>query len=443
MLEICNARFTDLAPLKNLPALKSMRAMQCSLLHDGSAYASRMEALEELVLSSFCVRNRGDFDDLLNLREGLRCAGAIDAAHVLCAYKGSPRLRKVLLSCVEVRDLSSLLGFEALEEVELNGIKVLEGFGALGRHTTLRKLEVRQIPLTQDSLCGLWGSRSLVHLALEIPFSSGVQYDVSPLGNVVTLQVLRIWRSKQHQIPLWKEKPAQQVLAGLHVIGQLPHLMELSLSDYEILGDTVFELGASKTIARLSLHSMCSEHYASSLSCAQKKKESEKFTALSNLESLEELTIRDCQYFQVDAEFGYLPNLRVLKLHSYVDMDKALLRLSDSLTLTVLEVIAADGFGDLMPIASIRTLEEVKLFLFGLAKNSDALGYLPRLRKLEIFCADVLDNSLDERRCTRLYMKYFMLGYVTHYDTAPLARAKALEKVVLCNFEVCPILMPY
>ncbi|KAH8608393.1 hypothetical protein ERJ75_001312600 [Trypanosoma vivax] len=112
-------------------------------------------------------------------------------------------------------------------------------------------------------------------------------------------------------------------------------------------------------------------------------------------------------------------------------MDKALLRLSESLTLTVLEVIAADGFGDLMPIASIRTLEEVKLFLFDLAKNSDALGYLPRLRKLEIFCADVLDNSLDERRCTRLYMKYFMLGYVTHYDTAPLARAKALEKVVL------------
>ncbi|CCD20652.1 hypothetical protein, conserved in T. vivax [Trypanosoma vivax Y486] len=277
ILEIWHAKITNFASLGHFPSLKRMKVADCSFYHDGVAYASRMDALEELELYFVTVfTNKDDFHHEPNCRYEARREGTGDATPILCAYKGSPRLRKVLLTHVKIRDLLPLLDLEALEELELNGIATLKGLGVVGRHGGLRRLVAHRIPLTQDCLCGLGESKSLVCLDLEFPFIVDVQYDVSPLGSILTLQELRIRRPEPYGMSLPKDKPGQVVLRGFKAISKLPNLTELFVSDYKILGDTVSGLSSSKTIKRLYLHPICSEHYESSLSPAQLQKEQKK-----------------------------------------------------------------------------------------------------------------------------------------------------------------------
>ncbi|KAG8340739.1 hypothetical protein TRVL_08432 [Trypanosoma vivax] len=433
ILEIRDARITNFASLRHFPSLKQIKVAYCSFYHDGVTYASRMDALEELELYFVTVfTNKDGLKYVPSSYYLLKLADTSDAAPILCGYKGSPRLRKVLLAHVKIRDLSPLLDLEALEELELNEIATLEGLGVLGRHTALRGLVVCRIPLTQGCLRGLGESKSLVRLDLEFPFSADGQYDVSPLGSILTLQDLRIRRPEPYGMSLPKDKPGQVALRGFEAIGKLPNLTELFVSDYKILGDAISGLSASKTVKRLFLHPMCSEHYESSFSSAQLQKEREKSASLLKLESLEELVVDYSQCFDVGDGPGYLPNLRVIRLRGHVCSNKTLRSLSDSLTLRVLEIIGVENVLDLLPIAGIKTLEEVNLRLRRSVENSDALGYLPRLRKLEfIYVSRYHVFPQWQSRATVTF------GNLVHskkfYDAAALARAKTLEEVSLCN----------
>ncbi|CCD18462.1 hypothetical protein ERJ75_001808900 [Trypanosoma vivax] len=433
ILEIQAAKITNFASLRHFPSLKQIKVACCSFYHDGVAYASRMDALEELELYFVTVFNKDDFHHEPDCRYEARREDTSDATPILCAYKGSPRLRKVLLAHVKIRDLSPLLDLEALEELELNDTVVPEGLGVLGRHAALRGLVCR-IPLTQDCLCGLGESKSLVRLDLEFPFIVDVQYDVSPLGSILTLQDLRIRRPKLYGRSVQTDKPDRMILRGFDAIGKLPNLTELFVSDYKILGDTVSGLSASMTIKRLYLHPTCPEDYESSLSPAQLRKEHEKMASLLKLESLEELVVDESHCFDVGDGPGYLPNLRVIKLRGHMRIGGLLYSLGDSLTLRMLEIIGAEDTIDLLPIPGAKTLEEVKLHLLRSVKNSHALGYLPRLRKLEVIYVSRREVFPERTFCVRESPRYYMLDRQKIYDAASVARAKTLEDVSLCKF---------
>ncbi|KAG8340702.1 hypothetical protein TRVL_08467 [Trypanosoma vivax] len=203
-----------------------------------------------------------------------------DALDGLSASKSIKRLSLVMDTQIDYVD--QLARLESLEELEINRCEKLRGAGKLGELPRLRLLDLCGYCYTDDTLLGLGKSRSLTVLRI---LSSNHLSDISPIREMESLEVFELLG------PLY-------CFDNVDVLGSLPRLREVTLTDVGFLDDSLNALCRSKSVVSLTLNDCRKITDA---------------TPLAGMATLEEVTVRKCRRLKNLDALVALPRLRKVR----------------------------------------------------------------------------------------------------------------------------------
>ncbi|AAQ15567.1 leucine-rich repeat protein (LRRP), putative [Trypanosoma brucei brucei TREU927] len=297
----------------------------------------------------------------------------------------SKSLQSLNLShCKWVTDISVLSSLLALEELNVNccnGIR--KGWESLGKLPLLRVAILSDTNITAKDIACLSSCKTLVKLKF---FRCEKLSDVTVVYEIQSLEELIV-------------RSCSDGLKGLNALGTLPRLRFLLLRNVRGSDISVESIGTSKSLVRLHI---------------EMREDLTDTTPLSNITSLEELSLRECgDNLGGVGTLEKLPRLKSLDLGLSDISNSTLNYIFLSRSITSLNLDSSWELTDISHISNLTALEELNLGgCYYITSGWKALSELPRLRVL----------NLESTRVT------------TRYDGYYISRCKSL---VTLNLELC------
>ncbi|CAB95333.1 leucine-rich repeat protein (LRRP), putative [Trypanosoma brucei brucei TREU927] len=363
---------------------------------------SNIATLEELVLDSVCgIYDVLSFSCLPRLRVlNLKYTDIND--DVTKNISESKSLQSLNLShCKWVTDISVLSSLSTLEELNVNfcnGIR--KGWESLGKLPLLRVAILSDTNITAKDIACLSSCKKLVKLQF---FRCEKLSDVTVVYEIQSLEELIV-------------RKYSDGLKGLNALGTLSRLRFLHLRNARGSDISVESIGTSKSLVRLNIET---------------REELTDATPLSNITSLEELSLRDCGDTLEGAwTLGKLPRLRSLDLGLSDISDNTLDEICLSRFITSLNLRYNFKLTDISSISNLTALEELNLSgCHRITSGWEALSELPRLRVLNLESTSVTtrDGGYYISRCKSLVTLNLESCDMT--DASCLANIKTLEEL--------------
>ncbi|AAQ15503.1 leucine-rich repeat protein (LRRP), putative [Trypanosoma brucei brucei TREU927] len=314
----------------------------------------------------------------------------------------SKSLRSLNLShCKWVTDISVLSSLSTLEELNVNCCNAIrKGWESLGKLPLLRVAILSDTNITAKDIACLSSCKKLVKLKF---FRCKKLSDVTVVYKIQSLEELIV-------------KNCSGGLKGLNALGTLPRLRFLHLRNVSGSDISVESIGTSKSLVRLNIET---------------REELTDTTPLSNITSLEELSLRKCgNNLEGVGTLGKLPRLRSLYLGLSRINDSTLYYICLSRSITSLNLASSWKLTDISHISKLTALEELNLRgCYPITSGWEALSELPRLRVLNLESTRVTTRygGYYIRRCKSLVT--LSLESCDMTDASCLANIKTLEEL--------------
>ncbi|KEG11559.1 leucine-rich repeat protein (LRRP) [Trypanosoma grayi] len=392
----------NFASLSQLPLLRKLLLSAVSLKDGDLRDLGLIQTLEDLSLCN-CAQIKGweSIGHLPRLRSlDLSFTGIGDEE--LRDLAVSRSLVKVdLVDCKQLTDVSPLANIETLEEVSLGYCACVTGLGALVGLPKLRHLYLWCSAITDECVRELGASQSLVKLDL-----GGCKQlsDVSPLARIQTLEEINLRVSEE-----------VSVVADL---GKLPVLRSIYLAHTAVTDEGLRGLGASRSLVEIALDNCMLLTDVS---------------PLASIETLEEVSLADCDGVTAVGALGRLPALRSLDLCRSGITNEGLVGLSASRSLVKLELKRCRYLTDVTSLASIETLQEVNLRGCEYVNAFGVLGRMAMLRVLNLSYTALTDDDLRGISASRTLVRIDFGENKLIRDVTPLASVSTLEEVNLAD----------
>nr|CAD21749.1 hypothetical leucine-rich repeat protein 1, LRRP1 [Trypanosoma brucei] len=314
----------------------------------------------------------------------------------------SKSLRLLNLShCKWVTDISVLSSLSTLEKLNVkccNGIR--KGWESLGKLPLLRVAILSDTNITAKDIACLSSCKTLVKLKF---FRCEKLSDVTVVYKIQSLEELMV-------------RSCSDGLKGLNALGTLPRLRFLHLRNLKGSDISVESIGTSKSLVRLNI---------------EMREELTNATPLSNITSLEELSLRDCgDNLEGVGTLGKLPRLKSLDLGLSRISDDTLDDICLSRSITSLNLASSWKLTDISHISNLTALEEMNLSgCYPINSGWKALSELPRLRVVNLESASVTTryDGYYISRCKYLVTLNIQLSDMT--DASYIANIKTLEEL--------------
>nr|CCC91330.1 unnamed protein product [Trypanosoma congolense IL3000] len=155
---------------------------------------------------------------------------------------------------------------------------------------------------------------------------------------------------------------------------------------------------------------------------------------LCDVQTLEELTIRDSVGVVNLGNIGHLPRIHTLALSGTGVIDECLCGLSLSKSLRRIDLCGCLRIKDVEPLSQIQTLEEVDVSgCFPCVCGIGALGKLPHLRYLKATLTGIRDECLVRLSVSRCLVKLLLSNCERLTNVQCLARITSLEELDLSD----------
>ncbi len=404
-LSFSGGKIPSLAPLKTLPALRSLKIHVGRELPDGLPDLSQLKRLSISLNFGGPAPSIGDLTALKNLETLVLACGELGPIDPLSELS---QLRSLCLNQTPITDLSSLSGLRCLEQLFLYQVPVVD----LTALSNLRKLTRLDIAHTKVVALGpLAGCQRLA----ELKAGCTCIEDLSPLAGHCELKALELFSTPVRDLtPL----ATAARLEKLHLSGtQVSNVDALSrlegLRDLNLAGTPVSDAAALGSLTRLEKLDLSSTAVRD-------------FAFLSTMTSLQTLTLRSVV---VDV----CPSLAVLPLKA-VGLPGATLPsldfLSDHPGLESLDLTdaAVDDFGALSSLPGLRSLK--------LGTTVEDLSFLKELHELERLELSATPVTNLEYLGGLTSLKQLTIKGITFGDITPLTRLSCLESVTFTDCDV-------
>ncbi|CCD18846.1 putative Leucine Rich repeat [Trypanosoma vivax] len=362
----------------------------------------KMVKLEEVSFSHCGLKTRDvvDLAGLQRLRILSIWGAAIDDSALLALGKCAFLEKLSLYSTGNLTDVSPLADVLTLEELNLSFCSSIEkGAGDLGRLPHLRVLNLKHTRVTDSCVVGLGTSRSLVKL--DLSWCTNIT-DITPVLGIATLEELNVLCCGEASSEKYDFSRLQS-LRGLSLIKKFfEHEEHVS----------VFPSGLTK------LNLYCADTSNITLSFIKK---------MQTLVELELIGGKPCINFD---ELPELPHLHTFSLLC-CQFPHGVKPLSKCTTLVNLTLAWCHYPTDLLPLADMKSLEELHISFFKLSPGG-VIGIPPLLRHLEVSNCNVTSESFKIPEYNVIEcLDISSCSYLTNLSF--IRKMKWLEKLLLDN----------